>query len=59
MPKFIGENYMFVFTAYIKLLRKKPDISFLTNPFKNYHINEFSFVFGLIRNLIKIIIVPT
>ena len=59
MPTFIGENYMFVFYSIHIIIEKKTDISLLTNPFKNYHINEFSFEFGLIRNLIKIIIVPT
>ena len=59
MPTFIGEHYMFVFYSIHIIIEKKTDISLLTNPFKNYHINDFSFVFGLIRNLIKKINVPT
>ena len=59
MPTFIGENYMLVFYSIHIIIEKKTDISLLTNPFKNYHIYDFSFVFGLIRNLINKIIVPT
>jgi len=59
MPTFIGENYMFVFYSIHIIIEKRTDISLLTNPFKNYHINDFSFVFGLIRYLINIINVPT